>query len=110
MIRMTVSIWFALTLLCPVFCLAEAGGECSAFAPQDGDNCEAMSIGAVFEKPGIDMEAADQSLPSLDGFVDSGLAALYPAPRLRLDAEHREKTKPPPAAARRHALLQTFLF
>jgi hypothetical protein len=110
MIRMVVSIWFALTLLCPVFCLAETGGDCSAYAPQDGDNCEAMSIGAVVEKPGIGVASADQSLPSLDGFVVSGFAALDPAARWRLAAGHREEIKPPPAAARRHALLQTFLF
>jgi hypothetical protein len=69
MIRMVVSIWFALTLLCPVFCLAETGGDCSAYAPQDGDNCEAMSIGAVVEKPGFGMASPDQSLPAFDGFL-----------------------------------------
>ncbi len=110
MIRIAVSICFALTLLCPVFCLAETGGECSALAPQDGDNCEVMSIGAVVEKPDIGMAEAAQSLPSLDGFVVFGLAALDPASRWRLAAGHREETKPPPTAARRHALLQTFLF
>jgi hypothetical protein len=109
-IRIGVSICFALTLLCPVFCLAETGGECSAHASLDGENCEAMSIGAVVEKPGIGMPSPDQSLPAFDGFLSSESAALDRDRGLRLAARHREQTKPPPAAARRHALLQTFLF
>ena len=110
MIRMAVSLWFGMTLLCPVVCLAETGVECSAHAPLDGDNCEAMSVGAVVEKLGIGAAPADQLLPSFDGFVAPGFAALDPAGRLRPAAKYREKAKPPPAAARRHALLQTFLF
>jgi hypothetical protein len=110
MIRLGVSICFALTLLCPVFCLAEMDGECSAHAPQDGDNCEAMSIGAVVEKPALGVASADQAFPSLDFCLSSDFAALDAACRLRLAAGHREEAKPPPAAARRHALLQTFLF
>ncbi len=109
MIRIAVSLCFGLTLLCPVFCLAETGGECSAHAPQDGDNCEAMSIGAVVEKTASGFASADQSLSSYDGFVTSGFAALDAVGRLRRAAGHREKAKPPPAA-RRHALLQIFLF
>jgi hypothetical protein len=110
MIRIAVSLCFGLTLLCPVFCLTETGAECSAHAPLDGDNCEAMSIGAMVEKTASDFASADQSLPSLDGFVTSGFAALDPVGRVPRAAGHREGAKPPPAAARRHALLQTFLF
>jgi hypothetical protein len=110
MIRIGVSICFALTLLCPVFCLAETGGECSAHASLDGENCEAMSIGAVVEKPGFGMASPDRSLPAFDGLLSSTTAVLDPVRRLRSAARHRERTKPPPAAARRHALLQTFLF
>ena len=62
MIRIAASICFALTLLCPVFCLAEIGDECSAHASLDGENCEAMSIGAVVEKPSIGVASADQLL------------------------------------------------
>jgi hypothetical protein len=109
MIRLGVSICFALTLLCPVFCLAETGGECSAHASLDGENCEAMSIGAVVEKPGIGLVSPDQSLPAFDGFLSSESAALDRDRGLR-SARYREQTKPPPVAARRHALLQSFLF
>jgi hypothetical protein len=110
MIRIGVSLCFALTLLCPVFCLEETGGECSAHASLDGENCEAMSVGAVLEKPGIGLVSPDHSLPAFDGFSASESTALDCDRGLRLAARHREQTKPPPAAARRHALLQTFLF
>lgn len=110
MIRLAVSICFALTLLCPVFCLAETGGECSAYSPPDGDNCQAMSIGAVLEKPALVVPSADQALPSVDFWLSSDFAALDAACRLRFAAGRREETRPPPAAARFHALLQTFLF
>jgi hypothetical protein len=69
-----------------------------------------MSIGAVVEKPSIGLAPAGQPLPSFDGFVAPGFAALDPAGRLRSAARHREETKSPPPASRRHALLQTFLF
>jgi hypothetical protein len=110
MIRIAASICFALTLLCPVLCLANSADDCSAHAPLDGENCEAMSIGAVVEKPGIGVSSPDQFLPSLDGFATSALAVFESACGLRLAASHRAQVKPPPAAARRHALLQSFLF
>ena len=110
MIRIAASLCFGLTLLCPVVCLARTGDECSAHAPQGGDNCEAMSIGAVVEQTASGFASADQSHPSYDGFVTSGFAAVDPVGRLRRAAGHREEAKPPPAAARRHALLQIFLF
>ena len=50
MIRIAASICFALTLLCPVFCLTDVGDDCAARTSLDGENCEAMSIGAVIEK------------------------------------------------------------
>jgi hypothetical protein len=110
MIRITMSLCFALTLLCPVFCLTGTGGDCSAHGSQDGDNCEAMSIGAVVEQTASGCASADQWLPSLDGFVVSGITAVDPAGRLRRAAGYREEAKPPPAAARRQSLLQIFLF
>ena len=110
MIRLGMSICFALTLLCPLLCLAQTGGECSAHASPDGENCEAMSIGAVVEEPGIGVASPERSLPSVDDFATSDFAALDAACRLRWAARHRRRVKPPPAAARRHALLQTFLF
>jgi hypothetical protein len=110
MLRIAASICFALTLLCPVLCLANTADDCSAHASLDGDNCEAMSIGALVEKPVIGVSSLDQFLPSLGGFISSSLAVFDSACGLRLAAKYLEQTKPPPAAARRHALLQTFLF
>ena len=110
MIRIAASICFALTLLCPVFCLANRADECSACASPERDNCEAMSIGAVVEKPGNGVSLPDHSLPSFDGFVSSDVAALNITSGLRQTGSHREQTKPPLPAIRRQALLQTFLF
>jgi hypothetical protein len=110
MTRIAASICLALTLLCPVLCLANTADECSAHASLDGENCEAMSIGALVEKTNIGVSSPDQYLPALDGLVSSALAVLDSASGLRLAARHREQAKPPLAAARRHALLQTFLF
>jgi hypothetical protein len=62
MLRVTVIICFLLTLFCPVFCLAKTDSECSAHAPQDGENCEAMSIGAVVEKPGSGVPSPQKCL------------------------------------------------
>jgi hypothetical protein len=110
MTRIGVSICFALTLLCPVFCLAEMGGECSPHASLDGDNCEAMSIGAVVEKPTTALALPDQSSPSQEGLLSPATAGRDHARRVWLAAWHAEQVKPPPSAARRHALLQVFLF
>ena len=48
--RIAVTICFALTLLCPVFCLANASDECSEHSQPMSENCEAMTFGAVVEK------------------------------------------------------------
>jgi hypothetical protein len=109
-IRAAASICFALTLLCPVFCLAKTDSECSAHAPLDGENSEAMSIGAVIEKPGVGVPSPHNCLLCMEGLASAPTAKLDPARRLRLAARHRALSKPPPTAARRHALLQTFLF
>jgi hypothetical protein len=110
MVRVLASICFALTLFCPVLCLANTGDECSAHASLDGENCEAMSIGAVVEKPCLGLLSPDQWVTSLDGFVSPDFVVLNLTCRLRFAGRHREQTKSPPAAARRHAILQTFLF
>jgi hypothetical protein len=110
MIRMGVIICFALTLLCPVFCLAATGDECSAHASLNGDNCEAMSIGAVVEKPARGISSPGQSILSSDGLLSPATSAVDPAGRWRLAARYWEQTKPSPTAARRQALLQAFLF
>ena len=109
MIRIAASICFALTLLCPVFCLANTADECSAYASPDGENCEAMSIGAVVEKPGIGVSLPERFLPSFDDFaLPTSLPSMPPA--VAVGSPASRANKPPPAAARRHALLQTFLF
>ena len=110
MIRIAASICFALTLLCPVFCLANTADECTACASADGENCEAMSIGAVVEKLGTGVSMSERCLPSFDDFVSPDLAALKIGRGLRSAVRRGEETRPPTEAARRHALLQTFLF
>jgi hypothetical protein len=110
MVRVTVIICFILTLFCPVFCLAKTDSECSAHASLDDENCEAKSIGAVVEKPGLGVPSPHKCLLSLEGFLSPVTADLVPTRRLWLGARLRALSKPPPAAARRHALLQTFLF
>jgi hypothetical protein len=109
MTRIAVSLCFALTLLCPVLCLARTGDECSAQAPVDGENCEAMSNGALVEKPACGIASPHPSVAAVDGFVSSESGVFDDSHRLALAARHREQAKPPPAA-RRQALLQTFLF
>ncbi len=111
MIRIAATICFALTLLCPVFCLAgaEADGPCSDHEPSSGRNCEAMSVGALIAGSERPATPTDRPLPSID-FLR--LADIPPAaPRLcaRPASRNRANSKPPPAATRQ-ALLQTFLF
>jgi hypothetical protein len=110
MIRVTVVIVFALSLLCPVFCLAEAAGGCPSHDRPDAENCEAMSFGAVVEKADDGPPAPHRSLPSFDGPLTPGSSAPGPRPGLRPSPRDRGRAKPPPSATRRHALLQTFLF
>jgi hypothetical protein len=110
MIRVIVTICFALTLLCPVFCLADTDRECSSTVQPDGDNCEAMSIGAVVEKSDFGTLSPGHFLPSLDGLLPIEPAKCGCDCRLPSARRYWRHPKPPPEAARRHALLQSFLF
>ena len=104
---------FTLSLLCPVFCLAKSAGagDCAHCTQSTGDNCEAMSVGAVVEKSGSDTLSQDHAPPS---FCDALCPPADSAPGshdlLRLGCWNRDHAKAPPSAARRHALLQSFLF
>jgi hypothetical protein len=109
MLRITAIICFTLTLFCPVFCLAGTDGDCSAHAERDGDNCEAMSIGAIVEKPNDGIISPHHYLLSLDGLLSPAMADVNSFNRFLLDARHLAAAKPPPAACRQ-ALLQSFLF
>lgn len=109
MIRVAAIFCFVLTLLCPVFCLADACDERSPCAPTDGDNCEAMTFGAVVETVDTNTVSAGHSLPCLDGpfAPESEARGLYR--RVRLATRYRRHSPLPPVAGRRRALLQTFL-
>jgi hypothetical protein len=109
MLRITMMICFTLTLFCPVVCLADTDSDCSAHAEQNGDNCEAMSIGAVIAKPTCGIISPHQYLLSLDGPLSPVAADVKSFNRFLLHARHHAAAKPPPAA-RRQALLQSFLF
>ena len=69
MLRITAIICFTLTLFCPVFCLADTDSHCSAHAEQSGDNCEAMSVGAVVAKLTCSIISPHQYLLSLEGVL-----------------------------------------
>jgi hypothetical protein len=109
MVRTATIICFTLTLFCPVFCLADTDGDCSALAERSGDNCQAMSIGAIVEKPNDGIISPHRYLLSLDGLLSPVTADVNPFNRFVVDARHPAAAKPPPAA-RRQALLQSFLF
>ena len=110
MLRIAAIIGFVLSLLCPVFCLAETADECSAHAQPDGENCEAMSFGAVVETPNSGPASADQLLLSLDCPVSPSSLVLGHHNGLRPGHGRPKRTEPPPSAGRRQALLQIFLF
>jgi hypothetical protein len=110
MIRVGVIVCFALTLLCPIFCLAGTSDECSDHALRNTENCEAMSIGAVVEKSDLGAASRHQFLPTIDGFSLPATAARGVDRRLRATSRQREHAKSPPIAARRQAILQIFLF
>jgi hypothetical protein len=110
MLRITVIICFTLTLLCPVFCLARTGDECSAQEQPMSENCEAMTFGAVVEQPNNGIASPHQLLPSVDGLSLSEPTAVGPTGRAQSTLRHHSHAKSPPDAARRQAFLQTFLF
>ena len=109
MLRIMAIVCFTLTLFCPVFCLADTDSDCSAQAEQNSDNCEAMSVGAVVAKPTCGIISPQQYLLSLDGLLSPPTADATSFNRFLSDARHSAAAKPPPAA-RRQALLQSFLF
>jgi hypothetical protein len=109
MIRMAATLCFSLTLLCPIFCLAEVGGDCSDHGQSNGRNCEAMSVGAVVVKSVIGTTPLCQLLPSMDQLLPTESPVVGSPRWLQLVAWNRANTKPPPASTRQ-ALLQTFLF
>ena len=109
MLRITAIICFTVTLFCPALCLADTDGDCSAHAERNGDNCEAMSIGVVVEKPNDGIISPHQHLPSLDGLLPPATADVHSFNRFLLDARNQAAAKPPPAT-RRQALLQSLLF
>ena len=99
MLRITAIICFTLTLFCPVFCLADTDSDCSAHAEQNGDNCEAMSVGAIVEKPTCGIISPHQFLLSLDGVLSPATADATSFNRfLRMpDIRPRQNHLPPHA-------------
>jgi len=108
--RITLTICFTLTLLCPVFCLASASDECSEHSQPMSENCEAMTFGAVVEKVHSGMHSLHELLPSLTDFSPSDAVAGNYGEWSRFTPQNCSHAKSPPNAARRHALLQSFLF
>ncbi len=110
MTRIAAAICLALTLLCPVLCLAETAEEWAVDGQTCGDVCDAVSIGAVIDKAEngpaspLDLTPAFAAYLPLD-FLTSGFHFL-PLSALR----GGKPAKLPPIATRRQALLQTFLF
>jgi hypothetical protein len=109
MIRIVATLCFSLTLLCPIFCLAEGDGDCSDHGRSDGRNCEAMSVGAVVVKSVNDTTTHCLLLSAVDRLLSTESPAIPFCHRTPLAAWNRAVTKPPPASTR-HALLQSFLF
>ena len=110
MTRIGVIICFALTLLCPVVCLAGTSDECSTHDSQSSENCEAMASGAVVNEPHFGIASPHQFQPNSDGVLPHGIAALRAESRLLVTAKQAEHAKSSPIAARRQAILQIFLF
>jgi hypothetical protein len=110
MIRVTAAVCFLLTLLCPVVCLANLDGDACAAVEPNSENCEAMSIGAVFEKPVIGVASLHQLCPSLDSFLQLKLRLVSGESHPQMTRWLQCHTKPPSPALRRLAVLQAFLF
>jgi hypothetical protein len=109
MIRIAAALFFLLTLLCPIFCLAEVGGDCSDHGQSNSRNCEAMSVGAVVVKSEFGTTPLGQLLPCIDRLLTTESVAVGTRRWSHLAAWNRANTKPPPASTRQ-ALLQSFLF
>jgi hypothetical protein len=110
MARITVILCFMLTLLCPVFCLAKSGGDCSAHDQPMSENCEAMTFGAKLEKPETGIPSEHQLLPCAHGLCLPEMVTVDSYGGLHSIVHISRNAKPPPDGPRRHALLQTFLF
>jgi hypothetical protein len=109
MIRTVAVLSFALSLLCPVFCLTKTAEACHAQDQPNNENCEAMSSGALVER--FDNHTLTNPSPScLDGVLPFDLSRIHPHVRAPLAPRHRDPVLRPPSAARRLALLQSFLF
>jgi hypothetical protein len=109
MIRIAATLCFSLTLLCPIFCLAEADGECSDHGQSSGRNCEAMSVGAVVIESEVSTTPLYHLLLAFDLLFPAESPVVDSYRWLQLADWNRANTKSPPAAMRQ-ALLQTFLF
>ncbi len=109
MIRIAATLCFSLTLLCPIFCLAEVESGCADHDRSGGGNCEAMSVGAVVAKPVMDLTTLDGRLPALDFLRSASVPGVGSHPWVKPAAWNRANIKAPPAATRQ-ALLQIFLF
>jgi hypothetical protein len=109
MIRIAATLCFSLTLLCPIFCLAEVDGECSDHGQSSGRNCEAMSVGALVVKSEVATPLLHHLLSAIDPLFLAESPVVGSHRWLQVAAWNRANTKSPPAATRQ-ALLQTFLF
>ena len=109
MIRVFATVCFWLTLLCPVFCLADADGCDSDHCQPEPRNCEAMAVGAIVAEPAALAASVDQPSPERAGGGPARPVPLIPSWRLPLALRDRA-TPRPPSAATRQALLQIYLF
>ena len=106
MTRIAIVFCFFLTLLCPVFCLAGEDGGCSEHSQETGQNCEAMTVGAVV------IESDTVAILSWSLLLLGTIFSIWPrfvVARTLTAFRHRSVSKPPPAAVRQ-SLLQVFLF
>jgi hypothetical protein len=69
-----------------------------------------MTFGAVVEKVDSGVPSLHDLGPSLDGFFPSEAVERDYSEAPRFASRHPSHAKSPPSAARRHALLQSFLF
>ena len=109
MIRTVAALCFALTLLCPIFCLAAEDGACADHDREAGRNCEAISVGAVVAEVTPAPATWVCLPPALDRLVLTQPQLAGSRVPARISTWNRSSAKPPPGATRQ-SLLQTFLF
>jgi hypothetical protein len=107
MIRIAATICYLLTLFCPIFCLAEADGDCSDHSQER--NCEAMSVGAVLVESETVANPTFHQQPAFDFLFPVQVLVAGSRAGSQLATLNGVNTKSPPSA-KRQALLQTFLF